>query len=243
MVVFILNTASPWIIPERFTAPQHTRFILPPFHPTKSSLRCVGGIFLLWGTYLENFISRPNVIPAFQSTPLQNRGRNFVRGKRRSTYTSSGTLYLFCALTIRKHLLNLSGRGPSICYRRPFCRLKAPLGLSLLRCASQTRSMRFERSGRGQEPSSGHKFSILENFLSIRDFTSTMRLHFRSDLVGVALVGATPLHLLSQTALPLKSPTGAFIAALRCASQTRSHPKPCSYSHLAVRKNGVSCFT
>ena len=77
---------------------------------------------------------------------------------------------------------------------------------------------RFERSGRGQEPSRGHKFSILENFLSIRDFTSTMRLHFRSDLVGVALVGATPLHLLSQTALPLKSPTGAFVAALRFAN-------------------------
>ena len=47
--------------------------------------------------------------------------------------------------------------------------------------------MRFERSGRGQEPSRGHKFSILENFLSIRDFTSTMRLHFRSDLVGACL--------------------------------------------------------
>ena len=78
--------------------------------------------------------------------------------------------------------------------------------------------MHFERSGRGQEPSRGHKFSILENFLSIRDFTSSMRLHFRSDLVGVALVGATPLHLLSQTALPLKSPTGAFIAALRFAN-------------------------
>ena len=77
---------------------------------------------------------------------------------------------------------------------------------------------RFERSGRGQEPSRGHKFSILENFLSIRDFTSAMRLHFRSDLVGVALVGATPLHLLSQTALPLKSPTGVFIAALRFAN-------------------------
>ena len=76
----------------------------------------------------------------------------------------------------------------------------------------------FERSGRGQEPSRGHKFSILENVLSIRDFTSAMRLHFRSDLVGVALVGATPLHLLSQTALPLKSPTGAFIAPLRFAN-------------------------
>jgi len=46
---------------------------------------------------------------------------------------------------------------------------------------------RFERSGREQEPSRGHKFSILENFLSIRDFTSTMRPHFRSDLVGACL--------------------------------------------------------
>ena len=32
------------------------------------------------------------------------------------------------------------------------------------------------------------------------------------------LVGAKPLHLLTQTALPLKSPTGAFIAALRSAN-------------------------
>ena len=45
----------------------------------------------------------------------------------------------------------------------------------------------FERSGRGQEPSRGHKLSILENFLSIRDFTSSMHLHFRSDLVGACL--------------------------------------------------------
>ena len=45
----------------------------------------------------------------------------------------------------------------------------------------------FERSGRGQEPSRGHKFPILENFLSIRDFTSSMHLHFRSDLVGACL--------------------------------------------------------
>ena len=34
----------------------------------------------------------------------------------------------------------------------------------------------------------------------------------------IELVGATSLHLLSQTALPLKSPTGAFIAALRYAN-------------------------
>ena len=184
MVVFILNTASPWIIPERLTAPQHTRFILPPIHPTKSSLRCVGGIFLLWVTHLENFMIRPDVIPTFRQrrcktgvgTAFGVNGDQHTRAAELSTY--------FCVLTIRKHLLK----------------------------------MRFERSGRGQEPSRGHKFSILENFLSIRDFTSQTLASFPSDLVGVALVGATPLHLLSQTALPLKSPTGAFIAPLRFAN-------------------------
>ena len=88
----------------------------------------------------------------------------------------------------------------------------------VLTIRKQLSEIRFERSSGEQEPSRGHKFSILENVVFHRDFTSAMRLHFRSDLVGVALVGATPLHLLSQTALPLKSPTGAFIAALRFAN-------------------------
>ena len=35
---------------------------------------------------------------------------------------------------------NLSRRAPPFCYARPFGRLKAPLGLSLLRCAAQTRT-------------------------------------------------------------------------------------------------------
>ena len=98
-------------------------------------------------------------------------------------------LLIFCALTIRKHLLE----------------------------------MRFERSSRGQEPSRGHKFSILEKLVRHRDFTSQTLSSFPSDFVGVALVGATPLHLLSQTALPLKSPTGAFIAPLRCANASLPH--------------------
>ena len=41
----------------------------------------------------------------------------------------------------------------------------------------------------------------------------------------VELVGAKPLHLLAQTALPLKSPTGAFIAA-----QTRAFQNPFFYA-------------
>ena len=101
--------------------------------------------------------------------------------------------------------------------------------------------MRFERSGRGQEPSRGHKFSILENVVLHRDFTSAMRLHFRSDLVGVALVGATPLHLLSQTALPLKSPTGAFIAPLRFANAVPPQTL-LIFAPDGANSNGVSCL-
>ena len=158
VVVFILNTASPWIIPKWSTAPQHTRFILPPIHPTKSSLRCVGGIFLLWVTHLENFMSRPDVIPTFRQRRCANRGRNFVRSKRWPHYMSRAPLLIFCVLIIWKHLLK----------------------------------MRFERSGRGQEPSRGHKFSILENFLSIRDFTSQTLASFPSDLVGACLPQTLP---------------------------------------------------
>ena len=50
----------------------------------------------------------------------------------------------------------------------------------------------FERSGRGQEPSRGHKFSILENVLSIRDFTSQTLASFPSDLVGACLPQTLP---------------------------------------------------
>ena len=47
------------------------------------------------------------------------------------------------------------------------------------------------------------------------------------------LVGAKPLHLLMQTALPLKSPTGAFIAA-----QTRSWLK-CFFTSGVVTVNCI----
>ena len=192
---------------KEFTAPQHTRFILPLFHPTKSIAMLHGRYFSFTGNAPRKSHEPTERDTDFSSTPLQNRGRNFVRSKRRFPYTSRDPLLIFCALTIRKHLLKI----------------------------------RFERSGRGQEPSRGHKFSILENFLSIRDFTSQTLASFPSDLVGVALVGATPLHLLSQTALPLKSPTGAFIAPLRFANAV---PPQTLLIIRALRHewNGVSCL-
>ena len=133
-------------LPSRNTPDSFCRLL----HPTKSSLRCVGGIFLLRETHLENFMSRPDVIPTFRQRRCTNRDRNFVRSKRRLPYMSRVPLLIFCVLTIQKQL---PGND-------------------------------FERSGRGQEPSRGHKFSILENFLSIRDFTSQTLASFPSDLVG-----------------------------------------------------------
>ena len=57
----------------------------------------------------------------------------------------------------------------------------------VLTIRKQLSEIRFERSSGEQEPSRGHKFSILENVVLHWDFTSAMRLHFRSDLVGACL--------------------------------------------------------
>ena len=81
-----------------FTAPQHTRFILPPIHPTKSIAMLRGRYFSFRELHLENFMSRPDVIPTFRQRRCTNRGRNFVRSKRRSTYTSSTTSTYFLRL-------------------------------------------------------------------------------------------------------------------------------------------------
>ena len=123
------------------------------FTPTKSIAALLGRYFSLWETYLENFISRPDVIPTFRQrrcktgvgTSFGANGDQHTRAAELSTY--------FCALTIRKHLL----------------------------------MKRFERSGREQEPSRGHKFSILENVVLHWDFTSQTLASFPSDLVGACL--------------------------------------------------------
>jgi len=50
------------------------------------------------------------------------------------------------------------------------------------------------------------------------------------------LVGAKPLHLLTQTALPLKSPTGAFIAPLRSANAVAPNAKFKIFFPLLMRR-------
>ena len=88
------------------TAPQHTRFILPPFHPTKSSLRCVGGIFLFQGRlHLKNFMSRPNEILRHDLTlsvgepdnAAAKQGQELRSGQPAILYTSSDPLLIFAS--------------------------------------------------------------------------------------------------------------------------------------------------
>ena len=67
--------------------------------------------------------------------------------------------------------------------------------------------------------------SMLEKLLSTQ-----------SSLLGQALVGTKPLHLLSQTALPLESPTGAFMLRNRGPS-----PNPALASHRWC-ESGVSHY-
>ena len=58
-------------------------------------------------------------------------------------------------------------------------------------------------------------------------------IYIRNSGKSAELVVAKPLHLLAQTALPLKSPTGAFIAA-----QTRIFQN-CLFTGGVVKKNGI----
>ena len=112
--------------------------------------------------YLESFISRLNVIPCHDLTLCVGEPDN-AAAKRGQELRSEQTV------------INIHEQRNSLLI---FC------ALTILK---QLPRNGFERSGRGQEPSRGHKFSILENFLSIRDFTSQTLASFPSDLVGACL--------------------------------------------------------
>ena len=133
------------------TAPQHTRFILPPIRPDKIHRCAAWAVFFFYGkrtlkiswadrTWYRLFVNAAAQIGA--GTAFGVNGGQHTRAAELSTY--------FCVLTIRKHLLKI----------------------------------RFERSGRGQEPSRGHKFSILENLVFHRDFTSATLVSFDVILLG-----------------------------------------------------------
>ena len=111
---------------------------------------------------LESFISRLNVIPCHDLTLSVGEPENAA------AQTGAGTSF---GANGDQHT-----RAAEL--STYFC---------VLTIRKQLSEIRFERSSGEQEPSRGHKFSILENLVLHRDFTSSMHLHFRSDLVGACL--------------------------------------------------------
>ena len=112
--------------------------------------------------YLESCISRLNVIPCHDLTLSVSEPENAA------AQTGAGTSF---GANGDQHT-----RAAEL--STYFC---------VLTIRKQLSEIRFERSSGEQEPSRGHKFSILENVLSIRDFTSQTLASFPSDLVGACL--------------------------------------------------------
>ena len=88
-----------------FTAPQHTRSILPPFHPTKF-FACLAGRYFSFGKlYLESYISRLNEILRHDLTlsvgELDNaaakQGQELRSGQTATPLHEQNHLYLFFA--------------------------------------------------------------------------------------------------------------------------------------------------
>ena len=98
--------------------------------------------------------------------------------------------------------------APPSCYARPFCRLKAPLGLSLLRCAAQTRTCR------GEAPPSccARPFCRLKAPLGLSLLRSTAQTR--------TCRGEAPPSCCARPFRRLKAPLG--LSLLRCAAQTRT---------------------
>ena len=111
----------------------------------------------------------------------------------------------------------VGARPLHLAYARPFGRLKAPLGLLLLRFAAQTRTTLFLLCTKScivwRKIGVWRSFrwkSIKRKSLKLLGTSRSFRLCFA--YIG-ACRGKAPPSCWRKTARPLKSPTGAFIAA------------------------------
>ena len=102
----------------------------------------------------------------------------------------------------RKNIYELVGAGPlHPADAGPFCRLKAPLGLSLLRCACKRGTCR------GEAPPS----CCARPFCRLKAPLGLSLLHFVSQTRTCR--GTAPPFCLRKNVLPLKHPAGVFVAS------------------------------
>ena len=160
MVVFILNTAteSGWLSPWDPPLPWgkvHERIYRPATHPIHFAADSPDKIHrcAAWAVFF--FYGKRTLKISWADRTWY---RLFVNA---AAQTGAGTAF--------------GANGDSLTWAAP------PL---LIFCALTIRKQLpgngFERSGRGQEPSRGHKFSILENSVFLRDYTSATLVRFRS---------------------------------------------------------------
>ena len=171
VVVFILNTAtesgwlSPWDPPLQW-GKVRKRIYRPATHPIHFAAVSPDKIhrYAAWAVFF--FYGKRTLKISWADRTWY---RLFVNA---AAQTGAGTSF--------------GSTGDSIYEQEPFtC-------FFVLTIRKQLPEMCFERSDRGQEPSRGHKFSILENFLFIRDFASQTLASFLSDLVGACLPQTLP---------------------------------------------------
>ena len=89
--------------------------------------------------------------PALPSLFMEGHASRLCNGWKAKMFSPAGSericknmLYSIVGIDYHKNRAmstrTCRGKAPPSCCARPFCRLKAPLGLSLLRCAAQTRT-------------------------------------------------------------------------------------------------------
>ena len=141
----------------------------------------------------------------------------------------------------------LVGAGPlHLAYARPFCRLKAPLGLSLLRCASQTRTCR----GKAPPSCCARPFCRLKAPLGLSLLRSTAQTRtFENTLISAACKktqgklwqkergpdGAGPLDRIMRCS----KISAAFIAVFKNSAEQNGIFTICSLRILLRRENRI----
>ena len=120
--------------------------------------------------------------------------------------------------TARKDSGHLSGQAPPSCCARPFGRLKAPPGLSLLRCAAQTRACLWQAE-QAHHTTSKEKQSVPDGERPVVHIAIVCGL-----LKGASYSGARPVffYASSFSARSIRYPTPTWVWIKCGASGHRS---------------------
>ena len=115
-------------------------------------------------------MSRSDVIPTFRQRRCKTGAGTSFGANGDPLHEQSPSTYFLC-LNNSETFVELVGARPlHLANARPFGRLKAPLGLSLLRCAAQTRACLWQAEQAHHAPSK-EKQSVPDCWVSVKQFS------------------------------------------------------------------------